>query len=137
MKRIATALFLTLAMAGTAFAQPGPGKHKAKRAKMMEKFDANGDGVIDDAERAKAREARKAKRAERHAEMLRLYDTNRDGTLDDAERAAMRTARRAAMFNKLDANGDGVITRAEFDAAHEARAKRSGGMKVKRGKFAK
>lgn len=56
-----------------------------------------------------------------------MMDLNRDGVIDDADRVAMVTKRRAdreammkahrdRMFADLDANKDGSISRAEFDA---------------------
>jgi hypothetical protein len=59
---------------------------------------------------------------------LTALDTNRDGLVSPEERAAAMQARRAERagdrFAKLDANGDGSISRAEFDAGHAARPDR-------------
>ncbi|MDQ1191750.1 hypothetical protein QE419_000516 [Brevundimonas vesicularis] len=59
---------------------------------------------------------------------LTALDTNRDGVVSPEERAAAMQARRAERagdrFAKLDANGDGSISRAEFDAGHAARPDR-------------
>lgn len=59
---------------------------------------------------------------------LTALDTNRDGMISVEERQAAMQARRAAhadeRFAKLDANGDGSISRAEFDAGHAARPDR-------------
>src|ERR1041384_3309144 len=63
------------------------------KQELLQKFDKNGDGKLDDAERADMKAAFAAKRAEHHKEMLTQYDTNKDGKLDDAERAAMRDAK--------------------------------------------
>ncbi len=87
--RALAALSLATLLAGTsfAFAQPmGPG--------------GPGDGP----------------RGPMFQEMLDKYDTNKDGKLDDKERAAIR----ADHFKKLDKDGDGKVTRAEFPAAMEA-----------------
>jgi hypothetical protein len=54
--------------------------------KMLEKYDTNKDGKLDDTER----EAMKADRKKHHEEMLQKYDANKDGKLDDAERAKMK-----------------------------------------------
>ena len=56
----------------------------------------------------------------RRVERLRAADADRNGTVTAEElRAAgqaKRTERRAALFERLDANKDGSISRAEFDA---------------------
>jgi hypothetical protein len=56
-----------------------------------------------------------AKRAEMKQKMLEKYDINNDGKLDKAERTAMRHDRMVESFKKLDANGDGVVSFAEFE----------------------
>ncbi|MRL69218.1 EF-hand domain-containing protein [Brevundimonas sp. SPF441] len=60
---------------------------------------------------------------------LTALDTNRDGVVSPEERTAAMQARRAERagdrFAKLDANGDGSISRAEFDAGHAARPDRA------------
>ena len=53
------------------------------RSEIFKKYDKNGDGKLDDEERA-------ALRKDREAEMLKKYDKNGDGKLDDGERQAMR-----------------------------------------------
>jgi len=67
--RTSTVVALVLAAAAlAAFAVPasakdGKRKHRAdRRARILEKFDANGDGKLDKAERAAMREARRAHR---------------------------------------------------------------------------
>jgi len=82
----------------------------------IEKFDANHDGTLDDAERAQMKAAWQAKRAERKQAALATYDANHDGTLDDAERARMKEDRLAKKFTALDKNGDGAISLDEFKA---------------------
>lgn len=74
---------------------------------------------------------------------LTALDTNRDGVVSPEERAAAMQARRAERagdrFARLDANGDGSISRAEFDAGHAARpdrgprAERAGHRESRRG----
>jgi hypothetical protein len=100
-------------LSGFAFAKGHMGPRKA----MIEKFDINKDGELDDAEKAKLREAKHAMFAQKKAEKLAKFDANKDGTLDGAERTAMHDARVAARFAKLDANGDGAITLDEMKAA--------------------
>jgi len=91
----------------------GGGSRKA----MIEKFDANKDGKLDDAERSKLKEAKQAMFAEKNAEKLAEFDANKDGKLDDTERTAMHEERVAKRFAMLDTNKDGAITLAEMKAA--------------------
>jgi hypothetical protein len=56
------------------------------KARMLERFDANKDGVLDPEEKAAA----KAAFEQRRAEFVKRFDTNGDGKLDDTEREAAR-----------------------------------------------
>jgi len=93
----------------------------ATRQDMLQKFDTNKDGKLDDAERAQMKAAFEAKRAERHKEALAKFDANKDGKLDEAERKTMREARLAEQFQTMDKNGDGKLTLDEFTAGAEAK----------------
>lgn len=88
-----------------AIAQQGPAPHtraavQAKVEAHFNKADADRDGFVTQAEAQAARAAFRADRRENRAER--------------------RGERRAAVFARLDANGDGAISRAEF-AARPAR----------------
>ncbi len=90
-------------------AKPCCGKHGQRpdfRKMMLEKFDANKDGQLDDAEKAAAKAEFEAKRAEMKAafekKMLEKFDANKDGQLDDAEKAAAK-----AEFEKMRAERGG------------------------------
>src|SRR3546814_20581700 len=51
----------------------------------------------------------------RAAEMFAKLDANQDGKLDTADRAAKRAERQAKKFTRLDADGNGSISKAEWD----------------------
>lgn len=85
---------------------------------FLEKFDTNGDGVIDEEER----QAIKDLRAERRKERRDAIDTDGDGEISEEEKEAARAAirerieaRRTEHFNEV-AGEDGVIDREEFGA---------------------
>jgi membrane protein involved in colicin uptake len=108
-------LFAAPVMAGaTTYAIAGGDGPPHER--LIQKFDANGDGKLDDAERAQMKSAFAARRAERHQQALAKYDLDKDGKLDDAERLAMRDDKLAARFKAMDSNGDGQLTLDEFKA---------------------
>lgn len=101
MKMMMAALVLggSVAVSGVAQAQdigPQDEARAAKRAQMKEKHEA------------------------RRAEMLAQFDTNRDGQLDASERAAMRDLRATERFQRLDTNGDNVLSLEEFKAGQRA-----------------
>jgi Ca2+-binding EF-hand superfamily protein len=95
------------------------GAREGMRAKMLEKYDTNHDGKLDDTERAAMRADFQAKRSERRQEMLARFDTNKDGKLDENERKVMKDTLAADRFKKLDTNGDGVLSLQEFQAGAE------------------
>lgn len=109
---------------------PGAGRRGGMVGEgMLQRIDTNGDGMISKAENRAAAEARFAR-----------MDANGDGTIGADERGKgkwkrgggrrggdvtegapgpMHGGKRHGM--KADTNGDGVITRAEFDASNAAR----------------
>lgn len=143
MRRLTIALSAAaLAAGGFAYAAPGMMKDgemtraEAQKhgAEMFAQKDANGDGVLNDADR----EARKKQRFD-------ALDSDGNGVLSREEFAAagpgrMGHGRHGAddgdggkrhgmghhggpggkMMEKADANGDGSVSKAEFDAAHMA-----------------
>ena len=158
-------LILTIAAAATfAWAQerPGPGGPKkdeglfagmdpATRIQLMKQFDKDGDGRLNEEERAAAREAIKNKSADleqlkkNHAkDVIKKFDVDGDGKLDqeelsaflDEQRKLFNKQRRSMgprrnfkpskeMLAKFDKNGDGKIDNTERRAMfQEARARR-------------
>lgn len=120
-------------------------KSEARAHEKFVKTDANGDGVLTEAEIKAAREAKaekaKSRRDVMRGRMIERFDTDGDGTLSEAERAvikAERDARKAERRAERDASGEkrpkrgrkarpnpdtdgnGTISRAEYDAMTEA-----------------
>ena len=87
----------------------------SKHSEFLKKFDKNGDGKLDDSEKAVMKQAKQA----RHAEMLAKYDTNKDGKLDESEKEAMKKAHHEKMLKKYDKDRDGVLSEEEKAAAKE------------------
>jgi len=92
----------------------------AQKAEREKRRDINGDGVVDAADKAAFKEKRKARKAafkERRAERKKSgerpqrikRDANEDGVVTRAEFDAAT----AAMFARLDVNGDGVLSEGE------------------------
>lgn len=113
-----TKLKLALALSGSLFAgAAGVAAAHPGNGALLQKYDTNKDGKLDDQEKATMRADFQAKRAERKAEMLAKYDTNKDGKLDQSERAVMREDLTVKSFEKMDTNKDGQISLDEFKAA--------------------
>lgn len=113
-------------------AGPGPKRQGPPPKRMLERFDADGDGMLSEAERETARKEHQA----RKAEMLKDYDADGDGTLSKQERAKVREelgpppeqrkARQDKMKERFDEDGDGVLSEAEREKAREQMQKRKG-----------
>jgi len=109
-KTLIPLLLIGFLIPAAAVAREGEGMgHKPsprQQEKMLEKFDADGDGALSKDERATAK-----------AEMLAKHDTDGDGALSKDERSAARearkTAHRAEMLDKYDADGDGQLSKDE------------------------
>lgn len=103
---------LTLVAVGTAFADGGRmgwgGKDRHGPGMILTQFDLNKDGVLTQDEVTEAVAARFA-----------AADTDKDGKVSLDEFRAYRLAEaepmRVRAFQRLDSNGDGKVTREEFD----------------------
>lgn len=115
---VASSALCVAAAGGLALANgaDGAGGRAAKKQEMMQKFDANGDGQLDDAERAKLKEAFAARHAARKAARVAKFDADHDGALSATERAAMKDQRARERFSRLDTDGDGKLSLDEFKA---------------------
>jgi Ca2+-binding EF-hand superfamily protein len=134
MKKTIAALVAVSAAAGLALAQPNGdekgfgGRHGRRgpdQAQLLEKFDANKNGVLDPEEKEAAKSEWQAHRKEREAKMLERFDANRNGVLDPEEKEAARTELRGGrgghgdhkkMLEKFDANHDGTLDPQEREA---------------------
>ena len=132
--------------------RPGKGGPGADfRKKMLEKYDADKDGKLNEEERGKAREEMKKHFKERRAEMLKKFDKDGDGKLSEEERKALHEAMkkrhgdrkpgegrpggpgkgprgadfRKKMIEKFDADGDGKLNEEERAKARESFKKRA------------
>ena len=129
-----------LALPLTARAEPTEKTDReARRAAMLKKFDANGNGQLDPEEREKMR-AEMAKGGgrdpERMKQILERFDKDGDGKLSEEERATARaemqkrreagglkgngSEKQAEMLKKFDKDGDGKLSEDERTAMREA-----------------
>lgn len=86
---------------------PGAPPAGAPRAipEAFKKYDKNGDGRLDEAER-------KAQSEERRAELMKKYDKNGDGKIDETERQVMmeeRKKERDELIKKRQAEGGPAV----------------------------
>ena len=110
---------IALGLSLPAFAQTPPDRTQF-RQQMMERLDTNHDGKISDDEWKAGADKR-----------FDVADTNHDGFVtegelkaerekrraeQDARRAEMREKHAHAIFTRMDTNGDGKLSKAEFEA---------------------
>src|SRR5262245_55456619 len=75
-----------LVSSAVGLAAAGGGRGAMDRAAVLDRYDANRNGVLDEPERARLRE-------ERRAWVMSRFDTDHDGMLSATERTAMREQR--------------------------------------------
>jgi hypothetical protein len=89
----------------------------AAKTDIFTRADANGDGLLDADERKAAVDAEiERRRAAHQGRAMERLDTDGDGQLSLAEFTAS-----APLFDRADADGDGAVSRTEFDAARPHR----------------
>lgn len=106
---LALASLFVVALGHHALADDGPAKGSRKE-QLLEKFDANGDGKLNDEERAKAREAFARRRGKGAVEAAGRGDCKEGKS---AGRRGPRPELREKMLEKFDADGDGKLNEEE------------------------
>ncbi len=98
---------------------------KAFRAAQVSGVDADKNGLISESELAADIVAKMTARADDMAKArIAAQDVDGDGQLSAEELLAPPLP--AALFGRIDGDGDGAISQAEFDAAREKMAERKG-----------
>ena len=125
-----------IGLSGAAHAEEGKGPRKPHKIppEILEKFDADKDGKLDEEERKAAKAARGDMEAKFRQEMLEKFDVDGDGKLNDEEKAAMREGVKKKMLEKFDKDGDGELSEEERAEMRKAMAHRPGGPKKPHGK---
>lgn len=118
----------SLGFAAAAHAEEGkPNRPERKLPpEILEKFDTNKDGKLDEAEREAAKAAREEMMKARKAEMLKKFDKDGDGKLSDEEEAAMKEERKKMMLEKFDKDKDGELNDEEKAAMRKAMMEHGG-----------
>lgn len=89
---------------------------------LLEKYDANKDGKLDQQELDAMDKDRDGRHEAMKARMLERFDANKNGVLDPEEKEAAKAAfeqRRAEFVKRFDTNGDGKLDDTEREAARK------------------
>ncbi len=128
-----------LGLSGAAYAEKGKGERKPHPVppEILEKFDADKDGKLNDEERAAAKAARGEREGKMKKEMLEKFDADKDGTLSDAEKETMRAEMKKKMLEKFDKDGDGKLSEEEKSEMRKSMPHPPGGPRGPKGKDGK
>jgi len=128
------AISAALAMIMTASAEDGDKKGnrlegQGKRAlpqRILEKFDTDGDGKLNESEKSELKKAMTQRRDENQAKKIRRFDSDKDGTLSPEEKkSAAPTIKKErkeihqAALKQFDKDGDGKLSPEEREGARE------------------
>lgn len=118
-------LALTASLDARPYGDPGrQGPPPHLKEKLLEKYDINGDGELDEDERALVQ----ADREERRAAWKERIDTDGDGVISEEERQEAREDFRAEVHARIlenyDLDGDGELSPEEREAFREDHPRR-------------
>ena len=93
---------------------------------LLEKFDQDGDGKLDEAELSEIKKEMKKRREANKAKMLERFDTDKDGELSREEKKTAlptiieeRKEIHQAVLKEFDKDGDGSLSQEERKGARE------------------
>ena len=120
-----------IGLSGAAHAEEGKGPRQPHKLppEVIAKFDKDGDGKLNDDEKAEAKAARGEREAARKKEMLEKFDADKDGKLNDDEKAAMREEVKKKILEKFDKDGDGKLNEEERAELRKTMPNHPGGPK--------
>ena len=118
-----------IGLSGAAHAEEGKGPRPPHKLlpEIIEKFDKDGDGKLNEEEHAAVKAARGEMEADRKKEMIAKFDKDGDGTLNEEEKTAAREEMKKKMLEKFDKDGDGVLSEEERAEMRKAMPPRPGG----------
>jgi Ca2+-binding EF-hand superfamily protein len=118
-----------IGLSGAAHAEEGKGPRPPHKLppEVIAKFDKDGDGKLNDDEKAEAKAARKK-------EMLEKFDADKNGKLNNDEKAAMREEMKKKILEKFDKDGDGELNKEERAEMRKTMPNHPGGPKRPKGK---
>ncbi|MFD2257671.1 hypothetical protein ACFSSA_13390 [Luteolibacter algae] len=126
-----------LGIIGTAGAQGSKPERKGgghtPPPEVIEEFDKDGDGKLNEEERQAARAAHKEMMEARKKEVLKKFDADKDGKLNESEKEAMKAEHKKRMLEKFDTDKDGELNDDEKKAMREEMQNRPGGPRGKKG----
>ncbi len=103
----------------------GKGKRELPQ-RILEKFDTDGDGKLNESEKSELKKAMTQRRGEIQAKMLKRFDSDKDGSLSPEEKKAAlptikkeRKAIHEAALKQFDADGDGKLSPEERKGVRE------------------
>jgi hypothetical protein len=122
-----------IGLSGAAHAEEGKKERPPHKLppEVIAKFDKDGDGKINEEERAAAKAAREEMQAARKKEVLEKFDKDGDGKLNDEERMAAHEGMKKKMLEKFDKDGDGELSEEERKEMRKAMPHRPHGPKGK------